>query len=193
MRTVAVILIVFCGIALPQSVPQSPLPAQSFVPAISQRFYLDLDAPEGVYSQWRHDDLGSLSAMRATIRILRVRPPNKWGPTFSLWLQKTEAGQKANRVELQLFANHGKPPLVIHIITFEGGKSVATENSEKTIGLNENLTVEFSWAIPHTAIIKIGDSETHKISIPWSIDSVGVNASTGEIEVDPLVFGNSGN
>ena len=193
MRTVVVILMVFCGTALAQDVPLSPPPAQSFVPAISQTFYLDLDAPEGVYSQWRHDDLGSLSAMRATIRVLRVRQPAKWDPVFSLWLHKTEAGQKGSRLELRLFANHGKPPLVIQIVRFEGGKSVAIESSNKTIGLNENLTVEFSWGTPHTATIKIGDSETHKISVPWSIDSVGVYASTGEMEVDPLVLGNVGN
>jgi len=193
MRTVVVILLVFCGAALAQDAHQSPPPAQSFVPAISQTFYLDLDTAEGVYSQWRHDDLGSLSAMQATIRILRVRKAAKWDPAFSLWLQKTEAGQMRNRVELQLVAPHGKPPLVIRVVRFEGGKPVATESSNKTIGLNENPPVEIDWGTPHTATIKIGDSETHKVSVPWSIDSVGVSVSTGEMEVSPLVLGDVGN
>jgi hypothetical protein len=78
---------------------------------------------------------------------------------------------------------------VIRVVRFEGGKSVATESSNKTIGLDENLTVEISWGTPHTATIKIGDSETHKVSVPWSIDSVGVSVSTGEMEVSPLVLG----
>jgi hypothetical protein len=193
MRTVFVILAVFFGAALAQDTHQSHPPAQSFAPATGQTFYLDLDTAESAYSQWRHDDLGSLSAMRATIRVLRVRKAAKWDPAFSLWLQKTEAGQMRNRVELQLVAPHGKPPLLIRVVQFEGGKSVATESSNKTIGLNENLTVEIAWGTPHTATIKIGDSETHKVSIPWLIDSVGVSVSTGEMEVNPLVLGGVGN
>ena len=69
---------------------------------------------------------------------------------------------------------------------------VSTENLRRAIDLNENLVVEMAWETPHIVAIRIGETEVHKVSIPWSIDSVAVGASTGELKVDPLVMGNLG-
>src|ERR1019366_9320016 len=192
MRTLLIIVTASLGVVLAQSTPQSPLPEQSFVAATGQRFYLDLDTAEGNYSEWRHEDLSSLSAMRATIRFPRVGKDPKWAPTFSLWLQKTEAGRTRNSVGLQLFAPSRKPPLSVRVVQLEDGKVVSTENLRRAIDLNENLVVEMAWETPHIVAIRIGETEVHKVSIPWSIDSVAVGASTGELKVDPLVMGNLG-
>jgi len=191
MRTL-LISVTFLSAALVQNSTQLPPPAQAFVPATSQTFYLDLDTAEGAFSQWRHDDLGSLSAMRATIHIPRLRRDPKWAPTFSLWLQHTEAGQARNRIALQLSAPSRMPPLVLRVGQFEDGKLVSTESLNRTIDLNDNLVVEMVWGTPHLVTIRIGDAEVHKASIPWYIDSVGVSASTGQLKVDPLVLGSLG-
>jgi hypothetical protein len=117
-----------------------------------------------------------------------VRPNPKWSPTFSLWLQKNEAGQKHNRVTLRFSTPNQKPPLAIRILRVDEGKLVADESSETTVNLGESVNLEIFWKTPNLLTVKIGNSEVHKMTIPWLIDSVGVTASTGEMEVDPLVL-----
>jgi hypothetical protein len=165
---------------------------QSFVAAPGQTFSLDLDTAAGAYSNWRHHDLGTLSALRATIRIPVIRKDPKWAPAFSLWVQKSESGQVLDRIGVQFFAPNQKPPLAIRVVQFQAGKLTLTENSGKTISINESVTVEIVWATPNMVTIKIGDSETHNLSVPWSIDSAEVTASTGEMKVDTLVFSTIG-
>src|ERR1700746_3154704 len=46
---------------------------QSQRPAPGQSFSLDLDSAEGTYSQWRHEDLSSLTRVHATATVLRLR------------------------------------------------------------------------------------------------------------------------
>jgi hypothetical protein len=58
-----------------------------------------------------------------------------------------------------------------------------------TMGLNQSVALQIDWATPHSVRIKIGDSETHRVDVPWSINSVGISVSTGELEVDPLELG----
>ncbi len=192
MRTALVVAAVFFGCAFAQDAQKSGPPAQSFAPATSQTFYLDLDTAEGSFSQWRHDDLGSLSALRANIRVPRIRKDHKWAPAFSVFLQNTEAGKVQNQVGLQLLNPDRKSRLEIRVVQFTGKQLTTTETSGRTLGLDEDLIVEMVWSTPHTITIKIGDSETHSVSIPWAIDRVAVFASTGQMKVDPLMLGSAG-
>jgi hypothetical protein len=181
--------VLFGAAALAQDVPQSLPPAQSFAPATNQTFYLDLDTAAGAYSQWRHDDLGSLSGMRATIRVLRIREDARWAPDFSLWLQDTATGKEQHRLAVRFFAHRQRTPLTAEVAQIERGKLVSSEKLNTTIGLNESVAVQIDWATPHSVRIKIGDSETRRVDVPWSINNAGISVSTGELEVDPLVFG----
>jgi hypothetical protein len=169
-----------------------PSSAPSFVPAPGQRFSLDLDTAPGASSNWQHHDLGSLSALRATIRVPRIGRDAKWAPSFSVWLEKADAKQALDRVGIQFVSFGQKLPLITRMVQFQAGKLAQTENSEKTLNLSEKVTVEIMWATPHVVTINIGDSESHTLNIPWSIDSVEVSASTGEMQVDPLVLGTVG-
>lgn len=191
MKTLLITVTFLCA-ALAQNSTQLAPPSQAFVPATSQTFSLDLDTGEGAFSEWRHDDLGSLSGMRATMHIPRLGRDAKWAPTFSLWLQHTEAGQTRNKIALQFSAPNRKPPLVVRVVQFEDGKLVSTASLSRTIDLNDRLVVEMVWGTPHMVTIKIDDAEVHKANIPWFIDSVGVSASTGELTVDSLVLGSLG-
>lgn len=86
--------------------------SRSFIPAAGQSFYLDLDTAEGAFSLWRHYDLGSLSALRATIRILRIREDLKWAPSFTIFLQDTKTGPlPRNGVGVQFAPVDRKLPL----------------------------------------------------------------------------------
>jgi hypothetical protein len=83
-----------------QTKPASPTP--SFVRAPGQKFYLDLDAKEGSFSQWRHDELGSLTGLRATVSIPRVgRGPN-FAAVFAFLLQESESTNNGQVLGLQL-------------------------------------------------------------------------------------------
>ncbi len=192
MKKWLIVLTVFVsGTALTQDLAASFPTAQSFVPEANQSFYLDLDTAEGAFSQWRHDDISSVSALRAVVRVPILRKDRKWLPGFAIWLQKTEAGEIKNRVGVQLVAPDKKPPLMIRLVQYDGKNLVHTESSSTTIGLDQNLAIEIVWVKPHTVTIKIGDAEIHNLSIGWSVNSVGVTASTGQMKVDPLVLGNS--
>jgi hypothetical protein len=187
MKKIAFVLISILGTVLAQDTQRS---VESFSPAPSQVFYLDLDAAAGASSQWRHDVVGSLNALRATVSVPAIRPDPKWSPTFALWLQKSEAGQKHDRVTLQILTPPSqKPPFAIRILRVDEGKVIAEESSDTTVRLGESVNLEMIWTTPNVLMIKIGDSEIHKIPISWLIDSVGVSASTGEMVIDPLVLG----
>jgi hypothetical protein len=189
MRTIPIVLLVLLGTAIAQDAPRL---VEQFSPDPSQVFHLDLDTAAGSLSQWRHDVIDPLSALRAKVRIPMMRPGPQWSPTFSLWLQKNGTEQKHNRVTLQFFTPNQKPPLFIRILRVDDGKMVVNETTESTVDLGDTLNVEMSWKTPNTLMIKLGDSERIKIAIPWVIESIGVSASSGEMEVDPLVLGTVG-
>src|SRR5271155_880927 len=87
----------------------------SFVPAPGQTFSLDLDTVPGKYSNWRHHDLGSISALRATMRIPTIRRDAKWAPSFSIWVEKADPKQppdSPDRVGIQFVSLGQKLPLV---------------------------------------------------------------------------------
>jgi hypothetical protein len=174
---------------LAQDGPRSIESLESFSPSPSQVFYLDLDTAAGASSEWRHDVIGTLSALQATVRVQGVRPDPKWSPTFALWLEKSDAGQKHNRVTVQIFPPPDqKSQLAIRILRVDDGKLALSEGSDTTVSLNESVNLKMVWTTS-SMLIKIGGSEVHKVPIPWLIDSVGVSASTGEMEVDRLVLG----
>jgi len=193
MKSLWIVLIALLGTSLAQNVAQSPPSAPLFLPAAGQRFYFDLDTAGGSFSEWRHDDLSSLSALRATVRILRMREDVIWSPAFSLWLQHTEGGKKQQRLALQFFTDHHRTPLATQLIQTESGRQSKPERLNTALGLNESIVVEIDWSVPHAVAIKIGNAEARRVAISWPINSVGVSVSTGEMEVDPIEFGTTSN
>ncbi len=191
MRTLFFLAIVSLSCCLAQDSHQPLLPAQAFVPAAGQTFYLDLDTAEGSFSQWRHDDLGSLSAMRATLWVPKLRKEKKWAPLFTVLLINRQEGQTRNSLGLQLFAPTEKPPLEIRLVQTVAEKS-SFETLNRTVKLDEKLNVEMIWQTPHMITIRIGDSEPRTINVSWSVNSILIYASTGEMKIDPLVLGSIG-
>ena len=82
--------------------------------------------------------------------------------------------------------------MLIRILRVDDGKMAVNEASETTVDLSDTLNIEMIWKTPNTLTIKLGDSEVHKIAVPWGIESIGISASSGEMEVDPLVLGTVG-
>jgi hypothetical protein len=161
---------------------------QSFAPSANQRFYLDLDTAEGAFSQWRHEDLKSLNALSATIRVPRLRKDSKWLPAFTIWLQDVGVDDQRHRIGVQLTAPNRKPPLEVRIIHVDKKELIGSEVLPIKIGLDEDLPVEMVWATPNSVTVKVGE-QTRKINVAWVVESVGLSASTGQMKVDPLILG----
>ncbi len=168
---------------------QTPQAKPSFIPATGQTFYLDLDTAEGAASQWRHDDIGGLCALHASIRILRLRNDPKWRPTFGMWLEDNEVSYKRKRMGLQFWAKDRKAPLDVRIIQFDGPKPIDIQTLSTTVGLDANIPVEMVWLPPQSVTIRIGQNETHSVNVSWRIAHIVITASTGQIKIDPLVLG----
>ncbi len=161
---------------------------ESFSPEPAQLFYLDLDTAAGSSSEWRHNIVTGLSAVRATLRVQSLRVDPKWSPTFSLWLQDGSK-ETHNRLTIQVFTANQKAPLSIKILRVDNGKLITEEASATTVKPGDSISLQVAWGSQGVIKIKIGDSELHTVAVPWNVDSIGVSASTGELEIDPLELG----
>jgi hypothetical protein len=185
MQRVIFALVLFAA-ALAQGQKQKPLPR--FIPAPEQRFYLDLDSREGAYSQWRKDNPGTLNALRASVTINAMSTHARWLPSFSFWFA-SDGSKDADRVGVQLWSPDRKPPLEIKVVRFDGGRVVAQEKLFKTVNLKEKVEIEMFFVPPGLVVINVGDVGVRKFTVPWTMNSMRVVGSTGEMIVDPLDLG----
>lgn len=177
--------------------------AQSFVRTPGQSFFLDLDTAYGNSSRWSHNDLQGITALRANVKVLRLSEQTVgWVSRFSFMLQGKQATdtQEAlddSAVEVRLMTK--KPKLMLlSVLTWPSkadrlsptGKSVEEKQLQKTLGENESVSMEISWAPAGTVTIKVDGAETYQVKIPWTVKSVSASMTNGEVEVDPLEFGN---
>jgi hypothetical protein len=177
-----------CGVSMAQPQDQSAPGAQEFVVAPGQTFYLDLDSPGGKFSEWRHEDVKSLSGLRAVVRVPRIRKDSKWLPAFTISLESNDDENSANALGLQLATGRNKkPPLSIRLIGRLNGKPIEAIPLQKSLALDEKVAIEMSWPTPKAIVVTVGD-ESHTINVPWTVGKVVISGSTGEVKVDPLTF-----
>jgi hypothetical protein len=162
-----------------------------FVPDPGQSFSLDLDTMSGHFSIWQHDHVGSLSGFHATISVPRIAEDPRWAPAFSICVHDSGSGNGGHELCVQIVAPTKNPPLEVYVFRRDTGTKTGEDSFQKTVDLNETVDVAISWATPGSLTIEIG-TETHQYKIPWDVDSVSIASSTGELKVDPLVFGKSG-
>jgi hypothetical protein len=160
-----------------------------FSPAPSQTFYLDLDAPPGAFSRWRHDSLGPLDALRARLRVPRIRKDGKWKPTFVLYVQGNDDSKLADELGLQIYAMDDKFPMRMRLAGRLHGKPIEEIPLQTMLRIDEELKVEMTWASPHAITFLIGTTETRTIKVSWSVCKALITASTGELKVDSLELG----
>jgi hypothetical protein len=152
--------------------------AQSFSAAPAQKISIDLDTADGNFSYWQHEDLSSLSALKASIRIARMGKHPRSGPyftvrvgtaagTYGLRLRPDSPG--ATRISLQAYYREQKSDVVVS--TFK-----------RTIGINERVDVELHWTNDRLAV-RI-DNERSELRLSGAIRFVGISSSTGELMGD---------
>ena len=193
LSSILIVAGLFGGLSAAQTASSSPeqdLGAffQRFKSVAGQTFYLDLDSPPGVFSQWRHDDLVSLDGLQATLTVPRLRKDSKWRPTFTIALTNSEK-LGTDDVGLQLYAEDVRRPLKIRIVGNVAGAPMSEIPFRTVLKANEKLKVEISWAVPNLVIIRVGESESRSLSVAWRVNNVSILGSTGQVKIDPLVFG----
>jgi hypothetical protein len=181
--------VLVCLSAVTTSRGNALLIAERFEPAAGQAFSLDIDAAAGTYSQWRHDELGSLNSLRATFHVPRIRKDRKWSPSFFVGVQ----GEKSNGkdIGLQVVAVDGHLPMTMLLSGHLGGKPIVDTPLKTILKLDEEVTIQITWLSQQWIRISIGDSEMRTAEIAWPVISAVVGASTGEVLIDPLRFGTS--
>lgn len=161
---------------------------QDFIKATGQTYYLDLDTKEGAASEWRLDDLGTVTALRATVSIPTIRQDPTWSPNFVILLRGGDQS-KQNSAGVRISTSDRNSPLIIQVVqSLAGGRLADVYSAGKTLEMNEKIDIEMDWSSPGTVTIKIGAS-LYTLKIPSKIERVQISSSTGEMLVDPLVMG----
>ena len=168
---------------------QSVLATQAFIPAPGQAFSIDLDSPAGRFSQWLHEDVTTLTSLRAVVRVLTLRKDTRWRPAFTICLESSDDESLQNSLCLQLAALDQKPPLTIRLVGSLNGEPIEETGLRTTLKLNEALKIDMGWRTPQVIMIRVGDAEALNVKVPWSVSKMRITGSTGEMVVKPLVFG----
>lgn len=161
---------------------------QDFIKAAGQTYYLDLDTKEGAASEWRLDDIGAATALRATVSIPRVRQDLEWSPNFVILLRGGDQS-KHDSVGVRMGTPDHNSPLIIQVVqNLADGSLAEVYRVGKTLGLDEKIDIEMDWSSPEAVTIRIGAS-SHTLKIPSKIERVQIFSSTGEMIIDPLLIG----
>ena len=165
----------------------SAAPAQTFTAAPNNKFLVDLDTMDGHFSNWEHDDLGSLNALRASLKVTRLGNIAKWLPYFTVWLYAKSPG--SNGVcGLVLDAPARKPPLNARLDCRIDGSKVTPQPFSKTLNVNEAVDLEMSWIDANKLTVRLG-TETRTLPLPWGVSKLAVSSSTGEFVLTDLTLG----
>jgi hypothetical protein len=189
MRKLTGILAIYLCVGFSLGARSQSKSPESFVAAPGQSFYLDLDTAAGCFSEWRHEDLGSLNALSTTVRVPRVRSDRKWYPAFGIWLQEAGIGQGRRRVGVRLVAPQKKETLVIEILQDNKDDPASTDTLPIEVGLDEDVAIAMDWSTPNSITIKVGDHETRTVPVTWQVGGISITSSTGQVKLDPLLLG----
>ena len=159
-----------------------------------ETFYLDLDTEYGALSEWRQAEINSFSALRARMWVTRINVDSRWPqvfntqqwtPLFAFWLQLNES--RSDAIGLELKAVRGHMPLSAWLVRYANGKKIEEYKFTHTVELNERVQLNITWAKRGSARIAFR-GESKIISLPWSIQSLAITCSTGQLKVDPLLL-----
>ena len=154
--------------------------AEVFQEVPGQKFHFDMDTRDGAFSEWRHDDLASVSALRATLEFQRLGKHEKWLPGSRI-LVTTSDGDYG----ISLTADHSKPPMRMALVRKEGWGT----GSIKNIAVGERITIEMDWSHSNLLLIRLGDGQPYELALTSPVKGLYFSASTGELTVHSLVLG----
>jgi hypothetical protein len=157
--------------------------AEEFKAAPGQHFTFDLDTAPGEFSNWLHDDLGSISALVGTFSVPQIRKHPRWHPYFVIGLLTSDG-----RFAIALEANHWKPPLVAYVES----KSKAGKPIGLTFPVGKKIDIALNWADASRLVIRLDNADPIMVPVSGSLTGVAVSASTGELKFHSLTLGQFG-
>jgi hypothetical protein len=162
----------------------SPASAESFTPAPGPgSLILDSATQNGYPATWRIDDLGSINAIRTSLRVHRLDyDPNKT-PTFTVTL----AGRDY-KVVLNILSKNFKPPLTARLEHWVNGTFWEQHVFSSSLKLDEKMDVAIDWTVDGNVTVQAG-SETKTYYLGAPVASLELSASVGEIEFIPFTIG----
>ena len=179
----------------------APASADNFVANPQTTYLIDLDTPDQHMSEWRLTDVGSINALRATVKVNGlIAPSGEIKPGFMFTFINGD-----ENATFYVFGNWKDQTLLLSLQHSRGGKDVA-DGGILMSSLLPNFKVgkPFELAIDWTAEGKLTatvsgytkldgtpgqEGMTIKMAAPPK--QIAVDSTTGEIELNTLKLGQS--
>jgi hypothetical protein len=173
----------FCGATL-AAVTSGRAAADNFAPESGiGSSSLDFDTADGNYSKWRMDSLGTLNAVRTTMRIDRLGYDPRWLPFLGIAVINGDEG-----IAFRIIALEHKTPLAISLTHFQKNEVADEHKFSTTLDLNEKLDVAISWTSDGALTAKVANEEPYTLRMK-PIASLQLSGSTCDGKFDPLQIG----
>ncbi len=164
--------------------------AQSFAPAASANYTMDLDTQNGNFSVWQVNDLSAINALRSNVTIARLGQDPKWAPTFLIMLNSD-----AGRAELHISGLDGR--LILTAESWVGEEQMQSEvfllppEIAETFGLDVDWSPDGSvvFVVRDKAAGKVNGYERHVISLMGPPTTLEITSSTGQLKLDQVKLG----
>jgi len=147
---------------------------------------IDFDTLEGKYSSWSISDVGTLNAIRTTMRVHRIGYDRKWSPVLAIGFKNGE-----DVVWFRLHSLDHNTPLGISLQRHRANKKEEEKNLAKKLDLHEDLPVAINWDRDGTVTVQVKDESPVALSLGKPILSVELLGSTCEGEFAPFRIGRS--
>jgi hypothetical protein len=162
----------------------NPVSAESFILAPGPgTLILDSNGQNDNASTWRIDDLGSINAIRTTIRVHRLDYDPFKTPTFTVTLSGGDY-----KVVFNILTTNFRPPLSVRLEHWVEGTFWQQRPFAAPLKLDESRDLAIDWTTDGNVTVKCG-GETQTLYLGASVSSVAFAASVGEIEFAPFQVG----
>ena len=162
----------------------NPASADSFRPAPGpSTLILDSNTQSGNAATWKIGDLGSVNAVRASVRVHRLDYDPFKTPSFTITLSGD-----AYKVVFNILSTNFRPPLAMRLEHWVDGKFWQQQSFSAALKLDENLDVAIDWTANGNVTVQAGN-ETRTIYLGAPVTSVEFSASVGEVDFAPFKVG----
>ena len=162
----------------------NPASADSFRPAPGpSTLILDSNTQSGNAATWKIGDLGSVNAVRASVRVHRLDYDPFKTPSFTITLSGD-----AYKVVFNILSTNFRPPLAMRLEHWVDGKFWQQQSFSAALKLDETLDVAIDWTADGNVTVQAG-TETKTMYLGAPVSSVEFSASVGEIDFAPFKVG----
>lgn len=162
----------------------NPAWAESFTPAlVPGTLILDSSGQNGNINTWKIDDVGSINAVRTSVRVHRLDYDPFKTPSFTVTLSGGDY-----KVVFNILSKDFKPPLSMRLEHWVDGAFYDQRTFSAILNRDESLDVAIDWTEDGKVTVQAG-GETKTIYLGAPVTFVEFSASVGEIDFAPFKVG----